>query len=161
MPAASALAQQLHDLAVAPEATASGRDYTLSFLKAAAGPPPEAAEGVHYEGFHLDTHPQVDGGGPELARLLINLARVPRLLRYAAIDRFELARRGRPVPRSDYQVVELPPQVETRVVEIPPRESERVHALRFWASVIPHVGIDDERGYFLASYEAVAPVSPF
>ena len=160
MPAASRLSKRLREDVVRTEARSSGREYGLSFLKAAEGPPPEAAEGVHYEGFHLDTHPEVDGGGRELARLLINLADVPRRFRYAAIDRFELARQGREVPRSDYQVVELPPDVETQLIEIPPRRGGRVHALRFWASVLPHVGVDDEQGYFLASYEAVAPVSP-
>jgi hypothetical protein len=160
MPAASALAERLRDHVVRPEASASGRDYSLSFLKAAEGPPPEAEEGVHYQGFHLDTHPQVDGRGPELVRLLINLADVPRRFRYAAVDRFELARRGQVVPRSEYQVVELSSEVETRVIEIPPRRGERVHALRFWASVIPHVGVESEHGHFLASYEAVAPISP-
>jgi hypothetical protein len=160
LPAASVLAARLHEEAVAPEGRASGRDYSLSFLKVADGRPPEASEGVHYDGFHLDTHPGVDGSGPELARLLFNLADTPRRFRYAAIDRFELARRGHEVPRSDYQVVDLPAGVETSVTEIPPRRADRVHALRFWASVVPHVGVDDERGHFLASYEAVAPVSP-
>jgi hypothetical protein len=160
MPAASALAARLYEEAVAPEGEASCRDYALSFIKVADGPPPEASEGVHYNGFHLDTHPEVDGSGAELARLLFNLADGPRRFRYAAIDRFELARRGCEVPRSDYQVVDLPAEVETHVVEIPPRSGDRVHALRFWASVVPHVGVDDEHGHFLASYEAVAPVSP-
>lgn len=32
--------------------------------------------------------------------------------------------------------------------------------LRFWASVIPHVGDDDERGHFLASYEALDSYDP-
>jgi hypothetical protein len=160
MPAASALVNRLGEEVVRGEASASGRDYALSFLKAAEGAPPMDGEGVHYEGFHLDTHPQVDGGGPELARLLINLADVPRRFRYATIDRFELDRRGHGVPRCDYQVVELPPGVKTELIEIPRRRGDQVHALRFWASVIPHVGVDDEQGYFLASYEAVAPVSP-
>ena len=160
LPASSGLAARLRDEAVAPEGRASGRDYSLSFLKVAAGRPPESSEGVHYDGFHLDTHPEVDGGGPELARLLFNLADAPRRFRYAATDRFELARRGYEVPRSDYQVVDLPADVETAVIEIPPRTADLVHALRFWASVVPHVGVEDERGHFLASYEAVAPVSP-
>ena len=100
------------------------------------------------------------GDGRELARLLLNLAEVPRRFRYAHVDRFRLAELGCDVPRSDYQVVDLPSEVERSTIEIPPRRGERVHALRFWASVIPHVGVDDEHGHFLASYEAVAPVSP-
>jgi hypothetical protein len=159
LPKASELAARLCEGAV--RAQDRGGDYALSFLKVALGQPPRSAEGVHYTGFHLDTHPEVDGtGGRELSRLLFNLADVPRRFRYAGIDRFELARRGHEVPRSDYQVVELPAGVEVIEIEIPPREANRIHALHFWASVIPHVGADDEQGHFLASYEAVAPVSP-
>jgi hypothetical protein len=54
-------------------------------------------------------------------------------------------------------VVEPPPGVEVVEIEIPRLEAKRVHALDFWASVIPHVGADDEHGHFLASFEAVAP----
>jgi hypothetical protein len=41
-------------------------------------------------------------------------------------------------------------------VEIPPLEDGLAHALRFWASVVPHVGVERPEGHFLASYEAVA-----
>jgi len=93
--------------------------------------------------------------GVELARLLINLAPTPRAFRYAAVDRFQLARRGLGVPRSDYKVVELPPDVPIELIEIPALEPDAVHALAFWASVVPHVGLDGPDGHFLASYEAV------
>jgi hypothetical protein len=136
--------------------------YALSFLKTTDGAAPEASEGVHYDGFHLDTHPEIhsDDDGVELARLLINLAPVPRAFRYAAVDRFELARRGRTVPRSDYQVVDLPADVPIELIEIPPLETGRLHALAFWASLVPHVGVDGDDGHFLASYEEVRPFSP-
>jgi hypothetical protein len=136
--------------------------FSLSFFKTTSGRPPPAEEGVHFEGFHLDTHPEIrsDAGGVELARLLVNLAPTPRAFRYAEVDRFELAERGMRVPRSDYQVVELPPEVPIRVIEIPALEAEAVHALAFWASVVPHVGLDGPDGHFLASYEAVRPFSP-
>jgi hypothetical protein len=160
LPAARRLIALLEESIAIPEGVANGRQYSLSFLKTASGPPPEAREGVHFGGFHLDTHPAVDGSGPELARLLLNLAGTPRHFRFARVDRFELANRGLEVPRSDYQVVDLPSEIETSVTEIPPRGAGSVHGLRFWASVIPHVGIDDEHGHFLASYEAVAPISP-
>jgi hypothetical protein len=132
-------------------------DYELSFFKTTVGHAPEAEEGVHFDGFHLDTHPDIrsDSDGVELARLLINLAPTPRAFRYAAIDRFELARLGVSVPRSDYQVVELPPEVEVRTIQIPPLQPDALHALGFQASVVPHVGVDGPDGHFLASYEAV------
>jgi hypothetical protein len=155
LPAVAELERALRDQVVEP-------GYALSFLKTTAGAAPEASEGVHYDGFHLDTHPEIrsDDDGVELARLLINLAPTPRSFRYAGVDRFELARRGVKVPRSDYQVVDLPPDVPIELIEIPPLETGRVHALAFWASVVPHVGVDGDDGHFLASYEAVRPFSP-
>jgi hypothetical protein len=147
--------------AVAAYGSGLDRTYELSFFKAAAGAPPPRSEGVHFDGFHLDTHPEVTGeGDAELARVLINLATTPRRFRYALTDRFELARLGRGVARSDYQVVALPPEIEVRVIEIPPPQPDRVFALAFWASVIPHVGVDGPDGYFLASYEAVGELTP-
>jgi hypothetical protein len=133
--------------------------YGLSFFKTTVGRAPAVEEGVHFDGFHLDTHPDIrsDSEGVELTRLLINLAPTPRVFRYAAIDRFELAQLGVRVPRADYQVVELPPDVEVRTIEIPPLEPNRVSALAFRASVVPHVGSDGPDGHFLASYEAVTP----
>jgi hypothetical protein len=154
LPAVAALERLLREHVVE-------RGYALSFLKTTTGAAPEAEEGVHFDGFHLDTHPDIrsDEDGVELARLLINLAPAPRAFRYAAVDRFELARRGLRVPRSDYQVVELPADVPIEVVEIPALEPNAVHALAFWASVVPHVGVDGSDGHFLASYEAVRPFS--
>jgi hypothetical protein len=88
--------------------------------------------------------------------VLLNLGPEPRRMRYAAIDRFQLAERGISLPRSDYQVVDLPRGVERRTVEIPAYRNGTAFGLRFWASVVPHVGVDAETGHFLASYEAVA-----
>ena len=152
LPAGSTLHRLLCERVVDP-------GYSLSFFKTTVGTAPEASEGVHFDGFHLDTHPDIrsDEQRLELARLLINLAPTPRAFRYAARDRFELARRGLRVPRSDYQVVELPPDVAVETAEIPALEPDAVHALAFEASVVPHVGSDGPDGHFLASYETVAP----
>jgi hypothetical protein len=155
LPAVAELERALREQVVEP-------GHALSFLKTTAGASPEASEGVHFDGFHLDTHPDIrsDGDGVELARLLINLAPTPRAFRYAHVDRFELARRGLQVPRSDYQVVDLPADVPIELIEIPPLEPGRLHALAFWASLVPHVGVDGPEGHFLASYEAVRPFYP-
>jgi hypothetical protein len=155
LPAVARLERLLREHVVEP-------GYALSFLKTTVGAAPDADEGVHFDGFHLDTHPEIrsDEAGLELARLLINLAPTPRAFRYAAIDRFELARRGVRVPRSDYQVVELPRDVPVELIEIPPLGRDAVHALAFLASVVPHVGVDGAGGHFLASYEALQPFSP-
>jgi hypothetical protein len=158
LPAAAQLDRLLRESVVAAVERESGRRYGLSFLKAARGVPPAASEGVHYAGFHLDTHPEIrDETGVELARVLINLAGTPRRLRYADTDRFALSALGLPIHRGDHQVVDLPEKIEVRTIEIPPAGEGALHGLRFWASVVPHVGADDEHGHFLASYEAVAP----
>lgn len=160
-PAVERVVAALEERVLLAAAAGSERRYELSFLKTLVGTPPEAAEGVHYEGFHLDTHPQITADeGVELARVLVNLAPSARALRYAVTDRFELARKGVVVPRSDYQVVRLPAEVEVRTIEIPAQRGTVVSGLRFWASVVPHVGEERGDGHFLASYEALAPYEP-
>jgi hypothetical protein len=155
-PAVARVAAALDRTVVTTMLAETGHRYALSFLKTAVGPPPEVSEGVHYPGFHLDTHPAITADtGIELARVLLNLAPTARSLRFAEIDRFELARRGVPTPRSDYQVVRLPEGVATRTIAIPPYAAGVATGLRFWASAIPHVGVDSAEGHFLASYEAV------
>jgi hypothetical protein len=110
---------------------------------------------VHYDGYHLDTH---RGVGPrvELLRVLVNLSARPRVFRFAAVDRYEMDERGCWLGRDDYSVTDLPADVEDRVLEIPGFDGQTVTYLTFWASVGPHVGIDTDAGYFLASFEALA-----
>jgi hypothetical protein len=134
--------------------------FDLSFVKIALAAPPQASEGVHYAGFHLDTHPAIQTEhGVELDRVLVNLGSMPRPVRFARTTRHDLAARGLPIHRGDYQVVDLPADVDVTTTVIPPRDADVVHGLNFLASVVPHVGVDDERGYFLASYERCAPAA--
>jgi hypothetical protein len=158
MPTTQELDRWLQAELISQAATARASDYRLSFFKTSTGVPPEASEGVHFAGFHLDTHPELTSDrGFELSRILINLAGSPRLVRFASVTRYQLAERGIRVHRGDYQVVELPDDIETRLIEIPAPERGAIYALHFWASVVPHVGVDQPDGYFLASYEAPAP----
>jgi hypothetical protein len=157
MPAVAQLVRALDDVVVEAMQADTGRRYERSVIKTAVGPPPPAHEGVRLSGFRLDTQPAITvDPGLELARVLLNLGPEARRMRYAAIDRFRLAERGISLPRSDYQVVDLPRGVERRTVEIPAYRNGTAFGLRFWASVVPHVGVDAETGHFLASYEAVA-----
>jgi hypothetical protein len=142
---------------VDPVGGCRGAQFSLSFLNAGQGPPPEATEGPMFPGFHLDTHPDVtDDEGAELLRVLVNLAPTPRALRFVRADRFELQDGGLDLPRSSYSVGERPAGFDEAIVEIPPFDGGAISYLTFWASLVPHVGVDRPEGHFLASFEAVA-----
>jgi hypothetical protein len=117
--------------------------FELSFYKLALGaPPPEPP--------HLDSHPELTGDA-ELLRLLVNLSPHPRRFLYAATDRWRLGADD----RSEYAPLALPPGAERRVVAIPGRTPSTLHALRFLASAVPHVGLNDPPEHFLLSFDAV------
>jgi hypothetical protein len=155
-PAASQLKAELYDQVVAPIAQRHRANFEFSFFKAAEGQPPSAAEGVHYGGYHVDTHAG-DHSGLELLRVLLNVHSHLRRFRFAAVDRFELARRGAGIGRGVYQVPQLPGFVEDRELAIPAFDGQTISYITFWASVVPHVGVETAAGYFLASYEAAVP----
>jgi hypothetical protein len=75
---------------------------------------------------HLDTHPDLTAG-KALLRLLVNLSAHPRRFLYA----------------------------DDRVLAIPGRTATTLHALRFLASAVPHVGINDLPEHFLLSFETI------
>jgi hypothetical protein len=132
-----------------------GLNFDLSFFKIAIGRPPTADEGVFYEGPHLDSHPGLSDS-VELLRLLVNLSECPRRFVYAATDRWQLQRAGVPVARREFEPLRLPRATELRSVSIPGRTDDSVHALKFFASAVPHVGLNDAPEHFLVSFEALA-----
>jgi hypothetical protein len=134
--------------------------FSLSFLKLAVGMAPAAEEGPMYEGPHLDSHPGLEGS-VELLRLLVNLSAHPRRFLYAATDRWRLAEEGVPHGRREFEALSLPATVETRTIAIPGRTATTVHALKFFASAVPHVGLNDPPEHFLASFEALADLAAF
>jgi hypothetical protein len=155
MPAVARLVEALDDVVVEAMEADTGRRYERIFVKTAVGPAPRGREGVDPTGFRLDTRPAIpEDRGLELARVLLNLGPAPYRLRYGGSDRFALAERGISLPRSDDRIVELPRGVERLTIEIPACRNRVAFGLRFWASVVPHVGIDAPEGHFLACYEA-------
>lgn len=139
---------------------AEGFAFDFSFLKGHCGEPPEAEEGVYFEGPHLDSHPAL-GEGTELLRVLVNLARTPRLFKYYETDSFELEGMGVAVGKTEFVPLDLPADIAAKVVKIPGRTENKLSALRFWASVVPHVGINRPEGSFLASFESPRPYPYF
>lgn len=132
-------------------------EFRLSFFKLAEGRPPTATEGPFYEAPHLDTHPQLSRS-TELLRLLVNLSHRPRRFLYVAADRWALAERGVSYGRRRFEQLVVPDDLERRVVLLPARTATTVHALKFFASALPHVGLNDEPEHFLLSFEALADI---
>lgn len=157
-PACIELADVLRAELLAELERARGLDFALSFYKLALGAPPNADDGPFYEGCHLDTHPELTDSS-ELLRLLVNLSVHPRRFLYAATDRWRLADDGVGYGRRDFERLVLPVDTPTRVVALPGRTATSVHALRFLASAVPHVGLNDPPEHFLVSFEAVAPAT--
>jgi hypothetical protein len=127
-----------------------------SFCKAYSGPVISEAEGVHYEGLHIDTHPDLSES-TDLLRILINATTTDRRFRFADASRVELAQAGLYTDRSSYQASHVEAHAPVREVLIPGREGRQFSFLIFWASMVPHVGITESPGYFLYSFEAVVP----
>ena len=154
-PFARSVVADLQRELVDPVGACRATKFSLSFVKAVDGVAPEMAEGPLSTGFHLDTHPQVTtDDGPELLRILVNLDRRPRTLRFVCADRFELGASGFELPRSSYRVVGAPPSFGQSTVDIPPFDGAAISYLTFWASLVPHVGVERPGGHFLASFEA-------
>lgn len=129
---------------------AAGDGFRSGYLLA-VGRPPSTEDGPFAEVPHLDSHPELTES-TELLRLLVNLSRHPRRFLYALTDRRRLAH-----PRRTFQPLRLPPGVETRVGVLPGRTDTTLHALRFLASAVPHVGLNDPPEHFLLSFEAITP----
>lgn len=128
--------------------------FELSFLKYARGCVPVTDEGPLHEGLHLDTHPALSGAR-ELHRVLVNLSTRPRRFRYAVVDRWALSERGVAYGRRQFEPLTLPADIPQCDAHIPGRTADTFHALRFLASAMPHVGINDESEQFLVSFESV------
>lgn len=156
-PACHWLAGGLRATLLAPVEQREGLEFSLSFLKLAEGEPPAVENGPLYEGPHLDTHPQLSES-IELTRLLVNLSRYPRRFLYGLDDRWRLTELGVDYGRREFRPLVLPEQTQLREVVLPGRTDCSVHGLRFLASAIPHVGLNDPPEHFLISFEALMEV---
>jgi hypothetical protein len=131
-------------------------DFRFSFCKGYSGPAISEAEGVHYEGLHIDTHPDL-ADGTDLLRILINVDSCERRFRFGDVTRRELAAMNLYEGRDSFRADHVQQHVMLDEVAIPGRRGTLVSFLLFWASVIPHVGITEPPGYFLYSFEALVP----
>jgi hypothetical protein len=157
-PASAALVERLRQHVVRPLETDLGVAFELSFVKLACGRLPHASQGVFHEGPHLDSHPGL-AHGTELLRILVNLGSHRRRFQYFLTDVYALQAAGVAVGRTEFAALSLPGETGRATLDIAGRTAEHVDFLQFWASVVPHVGINEPTGYFLASFEALAPLA--
>lgn len=156
-PESTALVRFLHEQLIALNENIYGHPFEFSFLKIAHGKPPAMDEGVYYPGFHLDSHPALSESR-ELLRVLVNVSTQPREFAYCETDWRDLVGYGIPVGRTGSVPLVVPSTISRKTVLLPGLTATSVSALRFWASVLPHVGINSEDGSFLASFESIADV---
>lgn len=160
-----AAAWRLSDVILASIAAPLGRarrvTFGFSFCKAYRGAVLPDGSGVHGEGLHIDTHPEL-AERTDLLRVLVNLGTSPRRFRFGDATRLELAARGLHDDRSSFAAAHVAPHVDLHDVDIPARDGRTVSFLLFWASIVPHVGVTESPGYFLYSFEGVgfSPLYP-
>lgn len=85
------------------------------------------------------------------------MSRSPRYFRYRETDSRELCKQGIAIGRSEFRSLALPDRIKESTTTIPGRSPESICGLCFWASMVPHVGVNTIDGYFLISYEGVVP----
>lgn len=150
------LASQLQKNFIKKLGAAAEKKLELAFIKVASKEQPDA-----FGGLHID----VDAGikivkegyaahGIEILRLLLNPHEHARVIEYSFLDKHRLRELGVEISDDQYKPIGLPELVQTEKIEIPPIEENAIHGLKFWSSLIPHVGATGSNGHFLISYGA-------
>ena len=119
--------------------------------------------GKEHGGFHVDLDPgsafigdEKNDGTRNICRLVFNLhPEEPRELHYLSNSLKELAELGLQYTRHSYQGIpedRLPTGARVCRAFIPPREPVVLHGAVFWSNFVPHTGVDNARGHFVAGY---------
>lgn len=131
-----------------------GLDWKLAFVRLATKEPRS-----EYGGFHIDvdlgighTKP-AEFQGKEIVRALVNVGAVPRTLAYIDKTRDELAKEGYAINPNKYEILKFS-QDMIKTIDIPPISEQNIWVLKFCSSQLPHFGLTDSRGHFLAAYGA-------
>ena len=129
-------------------------DLELAFLRTSTGKQESGIGGLHLDA-HKDSRPVQDPNRKEkehVLRVLFNLGNAPRTLGYHDASLKEIEEKGGTLTEMGYTKVELPESLPMKKLDIPPIEEDGIWVLSFYASLVPHTGIDDEKGHLLAAY---------
>jgi len=126
------------------------KNFSLAFIRLSVGKPASDYGGLHIDvdiGVgHTRTTPY------EIVRLIANIGDAPRTIEYIDIDSDDLKNMEVEISRDKYAIITPPKSIKIKKLEIPPREKDAIWILRFWSSLIPHAGITNEDGHFVAAY---------
>ena len=129
-------------------------DWKLAFIRVAT-----KESKSEYGGFHIDVdigvgHKKLEQfKDREIIRALINLYSYPRKLAYIDKTRDELIQEGFKINENKYEILKFPEKM-IKTIDIPAINEENLWVLKFCSSQIPHFGLTDEHGHFLAAYGA-------
>ena len=137
------------------------KSMSLAFIRLASDRPNSS-----YGGLHID----VDSGvahqrdktiaeNLDIIRLIVNLGEHPRIIEHIPFTKEELRDFGYKISDDKYEVLTLKEGFPKKRIEIPPRKDNAIYALKFWSSQVPHAGITDECGHFMAAFGCYANMS--
>ena len=134
---------------------------SLAFIRLATAKPVS-----DYEGIHID----VDSGVAhqrdktiakdlDIIRLIINLGEHPRIIEHILPTKEKLRSLGYQISDDKYEILALGEEFPRKRIEIPSRKGNSIYELKFWSSQVPHAGITDDRGHFLAAFGGYADIT--
>lgn len=130
------------------------QDLHLAFIRAASQRPVSEFGGLHIDADQGVMHKRdASTMDKNILRVLVNLDSLnPRRLGYTKQTAEELRSQGLDIPKDHYQEIKLPDHIKLESIEIPPRELGHIYVLKFWSDIVPHAGLTDDSGHFLAAY---------
>ena len=134
---------------------------SLAFVRIADNKPVSDFGGLHVDvdtgvAHHRDHSVDV---GLDVLRLILNLGEYPRIVEYVPLSKDSLRRLGYIIPEEDYKTLPFPEGTIRYRIGIPVREANTIYGLKFWSSQVPHAGITDERGHFIAAFGCYADMN--
>ncbi|MBI2499426.1 hypothetical protein HYV88_04255 [Candidatus Woesearchaeota archaeon] len=136
---------------------------SLSFVRLADNRPVSEYGGMHVDvnpGIGHRRDPSVDGS-LDILRLILNLGNHSRIIEHIPLTRDSLLKLGYDIPKDNYRILRFSKGTRRHRIEIPAREADTIYGLKFWSSQVPHAGITDDRGHFVAAFGCYANMDEY
>ncbi len=130
---------------------------SLAFIRRATAKPIS-----DYCGFHIDVdvgvgHQRDQEQQGDIIRLVLNLdEKAQRTVGFIPFTKQQLRAQGFSIPEDNYKMLDFEQNFPKKYINIPARTNTKLYGLKFWASQIPHTGITDELGHFVAAFGCYA-----